>query len=136
MSEPTEDIYAGRFIVADDLEDGQEITLTISGTAQPGTEKAADGQEIKQGLLKFEKTNRALILGKTSHRILKSLFGPAANWASYEKKWIGREITLIRRYLPNCFGEKNVPVLRIKPDPEKPLPMGVRKHLGTEKPKL
>tara|TARA_R110000787_G_scaffold5230_1_gene19245 strand:+ start:662 stop:1066 length:405 start_codon:yes stop_codon:yes gene_type:complete len=131
--ENEKDIYSGRFITSDDL-GTSEPTLMIKGISEPASEKGGDGKPIEQAILWFEKSDKGLILGKTNFRILKSIFGPAQNIKKHAEKWKGQEITLMRRYI-DCFGEKNVPVTRIKPNPTKPLAMGVRKHIGTEKPK-
>ena len=134
MSEQTlKEYYDGPYLQPEDIghEDdmtGKKWELTIAGIVPPGFEQDARGETIEDAMLTFEKTEKRLILNKTMYRTLKWTLG------FDERKWTGQTVTVGLRW-GDWFGEKNCPAIRIIPPDDKPLPAGVRKHIGRERPK-
>jgi hypothetical protein len=119
--------FEGHFVESADLM-SKQVTLTIAGVVPPNTEADAKKKLINRPILSFNKTSKRLILGKTNERIIRAIHGPKASG------WLGKAITLSVRYLPEAFGEKNVPTVRVVPPVGIPLPMNCRKHYGMETP--
>lgn len=123
--------FEGHYIESADLMQ-KMVTLTISSVVPPNTEKDKDGtgKLINKAIIGFEKTSKRFIVGKTNERIIKACLGKKASG------WIGQKITLCVRYLPEAFGEKWVPAVRVMPPSHIPLPMNCRKHFGYAEPKV
>lgn len=121
-----EERYVGNFIESSDMMTVPPVRLTIAGVTPPNTKSDSAGKVIKQPIIAFKETDKALVCGKTNIRCIK------ADHGSKPESWIGKTITLTVRYLREAFGEKNVPTLRIIPN--NPVPMGARKFMGYEKP--
>lgn len=120
--------FEGNFLDATDIAKVGEITLRIADVSAPEQEKDATGKVINKAILTFEKAKKRLILNKTNCKVIAGLHGKKAS------DWIGKTVTLCVRYLETAFGQRNVPVIRIKPGDESPLPFGMRKRYGSEKP--
>lgn len=117
--------FEGHFVESADLMTRQ-VTLTINGIVPPNTEKDKDGKgrPIDKPILSFDKTSKRFIAGKTNQRIIRAIHGAKASG------WLGKQITLGVRYLPEAFGEKWAPTVRVIPPEGVPLPMSVRKFYG------
>jgi len=127
---PKRDQYEG-FIASDDIgydnSGGQSVTLIIKSVAEPYTVTDSRGVVVESPVVYFEKAKKGLVLNKTNERICRLLCGK--RYAD----WNGKEITLGVRFV-NAFGERDVPVIRVVPPSGIPLPFGVRKWTGKERP--
>ena len=125
-----EDRYEGNFLEGSDLSEGKRQTATIEAVVPPGTEKDSAGKVILKAIIAFKGAKKRMILGKTSYGVLKVLFGKD------EEKWIGKQVDLMRRYLPSkfAFGIHNEMCVRIVPPEGTPLPGKVIKYLGRPTP--
>lgn len=119
------DPYEGNFVQALDIE--KPTTLTISKVHEPYTKKSSDGRLIERAILEFEGARKMFILNITNQRVIWALHGKD------RKKWPGKQITIARRY-GEFFGVKNAMAVRVIPPNGTPLPVGVKKRLGTEQP--
>ena len=130
MSKAMEDKYEGNFLEGSDLSEGKRQTATIEAVVPPGTEKDSAGKVILKAIIAFKGAKKRMILGKTSYGVLKVLFGKD------EEKWIGKQVDLMRRYLPSkfAFGIHNEMCVRIVPPEGTPLPGKVIKYLGRPTP--
>lgn len=118
-----------QFLYAEDfLADGvwKDAKLTIREVVEPGTLRTADKKPVLERSLRFEKSNKILVLNRTNTRMLKLLFGTekAENWA-------GQRVTLYAAII-NCFGQDNVPCVRVRLPQDRPIPFGLRKFLGKD----
>lgn len=120
--------FEGPFLDSSDMMNREPVTLKIKAITPPNEMKAADGRVIDKPIIEFEGARKMLILNKTNQKILKALFGTKASG------WIGHPVTIGVRYLKSAFGQKNVPTIRIIPPEGVPIPFGVQKHFGSEKP--
>lgn len=119
--------FEGGFIESADLI-GRQVKVTIEAVIPQETEKDSGGKLIDRPILKLAGKKKRLIVGKTNMRILKAMFGAKVSG------WIGQEIVLGVRYLDKCFGERNVPTIRIIYPKGTPVPFGARKFFGSETP--
>jgi hypothetical protein len=121
--------FDGPYLESSDLTQ-RMVTLTISGVIPPGVEKdkGGKGKTIDKPMICFEKAAKRLILGRTNERIIKAIHGKKASG------WIGKAVTLCVRYLPEAFGQTNVPTIRVMPPSNVPLPFNCRKHFGEAEP--
>lgn len=134
MSEPDSakdkeqwDLFNGDWLFASDIQgEKKTFVMEIAEVIPPGREKDKKGKIINKPILKFTIGHKRLILSKCNTTIIRSIYG-ASN------KWAGKTIELTVRYLPEAFGEKNVPAIRVV-HPTGALPYGVRKHYGQEFP--
>lgn len=120
---------SSQFLYAEDfLKDGKWIspTLTIKAVIPAGTLKGADGQTVQNESISFVESDRILVLNKTNARLLRIQFG-----TQDREKWEGEKITLYATLIA-CFGEQNVPAIRVRMDDGRPVPFGVRKFLGRD----
>lgn len=127
---PKRDRYEG-FIASDDIgydnKGGKSVTLTVKSVAEPCTVTDSRDVVVEDPVVYFEKTKKGLVLNKTNERICRLLLGKRYS------DWEGKQIRLSVRFV-NAFGEKDVPVIRVVPPPGIPLPFGVRKWTGKERP--
>ena len=130
MSKAMEDRYEGNFLEGSDLPEGKRLSITIEEVIPPGTEKDSSGKVILKAIIAFKGAKKRMILGKTSYGVLKVLFGKD------ETQWIGKQIDLMRRYLPSkfAFGVHNEMCVRVVPPDGTPLPGKVIKYLGRPTP--
>ncbi len=95
----------GRFLAADDLPPGREVTLTITGASLEVIDDPA--QRGKQLLsLHFEETPKLLGLNKTNAAAIARLTGTPE-----VEKWTGHKITIHREDV-KAFGQ-TVPAVRV-----------------------
>lgn len=123
-----EEKYEGHFLESADMMTVGEIRLTIKSVVPPNTERDSAKKLIKHPIIEFEGTDKRLVCNRTNERCIKSQFGSKA------EKWIGQQIVLRVNYLPEAFGEKNVPTLRVINPESVPVPMAARKWMGSDKP--
>jgi hypothetical protein len=118
-----------KFLYAEDfLKSGQwtSPTVTIKAVIPPGELKGADGQTVQNPSLQFDESPKLLVLNRTNLRLLRIQFG-TEDWS----KWAGEKVTLYATLIA-CFGEQNVPAIRVRMDDSRPVPFGVRKFLGRD----
>lgn len=116
--------YTGNFLDAGDIDEGKKITVTITEVFPPGTQKDSQKRLIKKRIIGFKGAKKRMILCGCNEQIIAMIHG--AN----SKEWIGKTITLMRRYLESAFNEKNVPVVRVVAPDEAKLKYAMRKHYG------
>ena len=127
-SKAMRDRYEGKFLEGADLMTRDSYSLVIASVADPGTVQDSRQQVIEEAVIGFEKATKRLVLGKTNYRILVAQFG------SDEKEWVGKTVKLQCRFL-DCFGEVDVPCVRIVPPDGTPVPKGARDFMGSFHPK-
>lgn len=120
--------FEGHFIDASDIPPKGFIEVEIAGIAAPGDDKDAKGKVIDKPILAFKGATKRLILNKTNLKLLATRHGKTASL------WIGKKVTLTKRYLAEAFGQRNVPVVRIAVDSESELTFAMRKKYGTAQP--
>jgi len=126
-SKAMRDRYEGQFLEGADLMAKDAFALKIVSVADPGTIRDSRKKVIEEAVIEFAKAKKKLVLGKTNYRILVSLFG------TDETLWIGKTVQLQCRFL-DCFGELDVPCVRIVPPHGTPIPKGARDYMGTFQP--
>lgn len=127
--EGTRDQYEGDFLSGIDLPEGKLVTVIIDSVAKPGSEKDATKKTIEHAILGFRKAHKRLILNSTNRKLIATQHGPKA------QEWIGKSITLQRRYLKEFRGRSNVLCVRVYIDEKKHgFPMGAHKHMGAPEP--
>jgi len=107
MSDPethVELMFPSAYLKAADLR-GKECTLKIK-SCQLEEVTRANGQKDHKGVLRFEKTDKALVLNKTNARAIKEQLGP------YTDQWPGNTITIYPT--TTTFGRQTVECIRIK----------------------
>ena len=119
--------YDGNYLAGVDFADGQETELKVKGVRAPNTVVAKDKTSIEDPILVFDKTEREMILNKTNYYIIKLLHGPNAT------DWLGKTVTVGKRYLKNFMGATNVPCLRIIPPTGTKLIKSVNDQMGQKK---
>jgi len=96
------------FLSGDDVPEGKEFTVTITDITKEKVFKPNTKKEEDEFIITFHETELRFIPNVTNCRAIASWHGNKV------KGWIGKKITLYRHILPNCFGKKNVPCLRVK----------------------
>ncbi len=121
--------FAGNFLDASDLPKGKTVTVTISELVPPNVERDQDGKGklINKAIISFSGKQKRLILNKTNAKIIKMICGEPS-------QWVGQQIALSVRLLPEAFGQKDVPVIRVVPPTGTNLTFGMRKKYGLEIP--
>jgi len=120
-------MFEGNFLDASDIKSSGDFTVTIESVTAPGADKDATGKTIDKPILAFAKAKKRLIVNRTNAKILAMQLGKKAS------EWAGKQITLTVRYLDKAFGQRNVPVIRVKADPSQ-LTFGMRKNYGSPTP--
>ena len=116
--------YIGAFLEAGDLMERDFYTLTIDSIAKPDTEKDSAGKKIDKYVIGFKEARKRLIVNKTNFKMFTAALGKKLSG------WIGKRIDLEVRVLKEAFGEKNVPVIRVRMPDGVEIPFGCRKHVG------
>lgn len=121
--------FDGNFIAAEDILQSGDVTVTIEAVIAPNTErdKGGKGRPIDKPILVMRGAKKRLVIGKTNLKVIAGLHGKAS------QEWIGKQITLTVRYLKDAFGQKNVPVVRVKTDESK-MGYGARTKYGSPTP--
>lgn len=130
MTDTLRDRYEGKFLDALDLPEGKLIAVTIEAVVLPGAERDARGKTIDLAILKFQGKEKRLILGKTSYKILKSMFG------GDHREWIGKTVNIQRRYLDAAhgFGVQNTLAIRVIPPVGTPVLRSAIAFMGSATP--
>ena len=130
MTTKTEERYEGNYLDALDLPEGRLVPVTIEHWAEPDTEKDATGKLIKLGILTFKGKKKRLIVGKTSYKNLKAMFG------SQPSNWTGKTVSIQRRYLDAAhgFGVQNCLCIRIIPPVGTPILKSALNFMGSPTP--
>ena len=87
---------------------GKDATLTIASVTPPNEEKASDGKVIDRPIIRFEETDKGLIINKTNAKTIGLAHGNEMD------DWTGKKITLFAT-TTDAFGKKNVPCVRVRP---------------------
>ncbi len=116
--------YQGAYLEAADLMGREFYSLTIKSIAKPDTEKDSGGKKIDKYIITFEGAKKRLIVNVTNFRIITAELGDKLTG------WIGKKIDLEARVLKEAFGEKNVPVVRVRPGPDTLLKSGAKRNRG------
>lgn len=122
--------YEGKFLDALDLPEGVLVPVVVEAVALPNTEKDARGKVIDLAILAFQGKEKRLILGKTSFKVLKSMFG------GDHRAWLGKKIMIQRRYLEaaKCFGVQNGLCIRVVPPVGTPILRSCAQFMGSPHP--
>lgn len=130
MTDRIRERYEGQFLDALDLPEGKLVPVEIEAVAEPYTEKDARGKPIDLAILKFKGKTKRLILGKTSYKNIKCMFG------SGYRNWIGKTVTIQRRYLTadRAFGVQNTMCIRIMPPVGTPILTSAARYMGSPTP--
>jgi hypothetical protein len=119
--------FEGNFLDASDIKASGDYVATIESISLPNSESDAAGKRIDKAIIAFKGAKKRLILNKVNSKIIAMTLGKKAS------EWIGKQVTLTVRYLDKAFGQRNVPVIRIKADPSQ-LTFGMRKNYGSPTP--
>lgn len=99
--------YGFRFMSSEDMEDQQEVTLTISGCTREKAVNPKTKEEKELIALHFEETDRMLALNVTNAKAIQHMVGtPKVD------RWAGIQITVYKDRV-KAFGE-TVACLRVK----------------------
>lgn len=99
--------FGFRFMSSEDLEEGQTVTLTISGCTKEEAVNPKNKETKTLVALHFEETERLLALNVTNAKAIQHLIGtPKVD------RWAGAQITVYRDTV-KAFGE-TVPCLRVR----------------------
>lgn len=100
--------FPSPYIREPDLQ-GKHVTMTISGWRyiDPKKDKGDDGRPMKGTVIKFDGSEKELVVNVTNYRTISQLHGLDPD------DWSGKQITL---YPTTCrFGnDPNVPCIRVK----------------------
>lgn len=103
--------YGFRFMSSEDMEDGQEVTLTISGCTRETAINPKNKEEKTLVSLHFEETDRMLALNVTNAKAIQHMVGtPKVD------RWAGVRITVYKDRV-KAFGE-TVSCIRVKGPPK------------------
>ena len=96
-------LYDSRFLAADDMPDGKEVSLTV---------KQIDRQKVQGGdpvvAVHFTETPKMLALNRTNAALIRKALGSAA-----VETWVGKKITLYGTVC-NAFGDPKCPCIRVR----------------------
>ncbi len=96
------------FLEAEDLEEGQDIPVTIQAVRQPGKDdKGLDGRVIDKPIIQLKGAKKEWVLNKTNARHIRRLYGNEMD------EWAGKQITIFRTTC-NAFGDPNTPCIRVR----------------------
>jgi hypothetical protein len=125
-----EDRYEGHFLDALDLPEGKLVPVVIEHIADPLSEKDSSGKPIKSAILAFKGKSKRLILNTTNFKNLKAMFGRDP------QEWIGRTVSIQRRYLDAAhgFGVNNTLAIRIIPPAGTPILKCAANFMGSATP--
>jgi len=98
-------MFSGQYLKASDLQ-GKEFTLRIASVVQE--EIGQDEKEMKW-VVKFEKTDKGLVLNQTNGRTIAAGYGPTT------EGWTGKDVVLFPTQVQ--FGAKMVDAIRVRTDP-------------------
>ena len=127
-----ESTFQGNYLDATDFIGRGEIAMEILSVTPPNEEKDATGKTINKSVIRFSRNGKpatkALVCNKTNAKIIALQYGKKPS------QWVGKTVVLTVRYLKEAFGQKNVPVVRIKAPENAPIPFGMRKNYGSVTP--
>lgn len=103
-------LYPSEFLKAEDLKD-RPVTVTIAGVSHEGVPMSG-GKTERKVVLRFEKTNKKMIAGKTNGYALALLLCPSMNL----RECVGKRVTLCPDI--DRFGGQRVPAIRIAGSPD------------------
>lgn len=89
-----------------------DVTVTIESVRDPGPKDVGtDGRAIdpKNVIIRYKGAKKEHIACRTVQKQIRHITGE-----DDMTKWTGQKITLYRHILPKCFGEKNVPCIRVR----------------------
>lgn len=104
------DAFPSNFLKADDIEEGEELTLTITKVVKESMKNQAGEEEIKpvaQFAEKVNGTEKKLVLNKTNFGRIVTTTGQDDS-----DNWGGKQITLYTEIV-DAFGESK-PAIRVK----------------------
>lgn len=121
MSTHKDNLGSGFLYSEDFIKGGEYVTatLTIAEILPPNTVPAADKKMIDKPIMRFEKTERMLVLNRTNQQMVPYATGKALSECS------GAKVTLEVRNIKS-FGGVTEPAIRIVP----PAGVKVRKKLA------
>lgn len=130
MTDKLRERYEGQFLDALDLPEGTLVPVEVEAIALPYSEKDARGKVIDLAILSFKGKTKRFILGKTSYKIMKAMFG------GDHRQWIGKTIHIQRRYLDAArgFGVNNTLAIRVIPPAGTPILRSAANYMGQPHP--
>lgn len=122
--------YGESFLYADDLVgNGQWISveLEIGDFIPANSIKAANGKIVDRECVQLKSASNTKIfaLCKTNRRLLQLACGSAN-----PEKWKGQRVRVAPHVLKECFGEPNVPCVRVQLSKDIPMPQSCRSQMG------
>lgn len=117
--------YKGNFLEASDLASAESVKVKIREIAEPNTVETEDHRKVDKAVMYFEGKKKGLILNKTNFGIMQAMYD-----TDDIDQWVGKEITLQRRFLLHCIREYNVPCVRIIPPVATPLKLSIWENMG------
>lgn len=100
--------YGFRFMSSEDMEDGQEVTLTVTGCTKEVAVNPKTKEEKPLFALHFEETDRMLAMNVTNAKAIQRMTGTPR-----VEKWPGLKVTVYKDEV-FAFGEMKS-CLRVKP---------------------
>ncbi len=97
-------MFPSNYIKAADL-NGRDFSLTVTTVAIESL-KMRGGASKKRGVMRFEKTEKGLVLNRTNGDTIAKLLGRDT------EDWIGKRITLFPT--TTKFGRETVPCIRVR----------------------
>lgn len=122
--------YEGNYLDALDLPQGMQVPVVIEAIAMPKSERDSRGKVIDAAIFSFKGKQKRLIVGKTSYKVMKAMFG------ADHRKWVGQTIHIQRRYLEASkgFGVQNCLCIRVVPPTGTPLLKSTVAFMGSATP--
>lgn len=87
----------------------KERTLTISKVFKANTVKSASGKLIERPIVAFEENGKRFVLNSGNIEALCFATGTIKMI-----NWIGKKVTVHPVLVSECFGQRNVPAIRIR----------------------
>ena len=98
--------FEGNYLAALDFKQDEPTELEIAEVIPTGTTKSADGRVIDRPTLKFNGTDKGIILCKTNARGIARKLGPDMS------QWVGHKVPFFQARI-TAFGEADTPAIRV-----------------------
>lgn len=113
-----DELYPGRFMKAGEFKD-KDVTLKIASVTKDKLE-GSKGEETK-GVIRFEKTEKALVLNKTNGVCIREMFGRDTG------EWVGKRVTFFPAKVD--FEDSDL-AIRVRGSPDIPADIAFQAKVG------